>query len=219
MRYFLRSSLIALALLVSQGSAAKAEIWQWQDPISKVSVTVPDTWRMRHNQKPDDVVTFYAPGPGDFASCRVRVREDKRFVIYPVRYSGEIQRLNVSKDFWNGYLADYSDVVVNQGIDNVGLGRGFAGFVNASYTTAIGPKVAKRSIAFASIYGDKAYITECSAQASVFDKWYPTFMSVIKSVDFRKSIHEFPSGHYRDFINDSQVIIFGKREIDKDYYY
>ena len=69
MRYFLRSFQIVLALLVFQSSSVFAEVYFWQDPVSKMSLTVPDTWRMSHDQKPDDVVTFLAPGAVYQACC------------------------------------------------------------------------------------------------------------------------------------------------------
>ncbi len=219
MRYFLGSFLIAIAVLVSYVPSAHAEVYFWQDPVSKVSVTVPDTWRMSHGQKPGDVMTFWAPGVNDHASCRMRVRDDKRFVIYPQRYSDEVQRLNFSKDFWDAYVGEFKDAVVHETRDNAGLGRGFAGYADVSFVTAIGQKVEKRGIAFVSLYGDKAYVLECSAQVQAFNKWYKTFMSVAKSVDFRKSIYEFPGANYRSFLKDANVIIHGEHEADVYYAY
>ncbi|MCK5284877.1 MAG: hypothetical protein KAJ86_04745 [Alphaproteobacteria bacterium] len=218
MRYFLRSFQIVLALLVFQSSSVFAEVYFWQDPVSKMSLTVPDTWRMSHDQKPDDVVTFLAPGAGDYASCRMRIREDKRFAVYPRRYEDEIQRVYFSRSFWEGYVSEFTDAVLNDVHDNAGLGRGFASYADVSFVTAVGSKVEKRGIMFASLYGNKVYVAECSAQSNAFSKWYPSFMSIVKSVDFRKRVPEFSGGYYRNFFQDYKLVIYGKGEMDRDYY-
>ena len=214
----LKSLLIATALFTTGISSASAEVFYWQEPGTKLSVTIPDTWRMVHDQQPDDVMTFYAPGVNDFASCKLRVSEDKRFVIYPQRFSGPIQRKNFSRDFWEGYVGEYTDGILNSVTDNAALGRGFASFADASYVTSAGPKVAKRALMLASLYNDKAYVVECSAEEAAYDKWRNVFLSVAKSVNFRKEIYEFPSGHYRDFPNDVAVRIEGERPVDVTYY-
>ena len=214
----LKSLLIATALFTTGISSARAEIYVWQDAVTDVSVTIPDTWLMVHNQNPDDEMTFFAPGENDHASCKLRVSQDRRFVIFPQRFSGPIQRKNVSREFWDDYLGEYDDAVLNSVTDNAALGRGFASFADASYITVAGPNVAKRSLMFASIYNDKAFVVECSAEEQAYDKWYNSFLSVAKSVNFRKEIHEFPSGHYRDFPNDKAVRIEGARPVDVTYY-
>ena len=216
-RLWIASSLGLLAMTVMAPSA-QAEVYFWQDPATKLSVTVPDTWRMVHDQKPDDVLTFLAPGENDHAGCTLRVREDRRFVIYPVRYSGSIQRLNYSRDFWEKYITEYDNGVLNAVTDNASLGRGFASYADASYVTTIGPKMNKRALIFASVYNDRAYILECSAEAASYDKWYNSFLSIAKAVNFRKIIYEFPAGNYRDFLQDPAVRIEGDRNIDVSYY-
>jgi hypothetical protein len=196
----------------------RAEIYVYQDPETRVSVTVPDTWRKGNNQKPDDALTLLAPGESDFSSCRVRVRQDRRFTIYPHMYAGEIQRLNYSRQFWEDYLSEYDGAMLQSVTDNGGLGRGNASYARASYTTSAGPKVEKEAILYVSLYNDRAYILECSAARSAFSYWEGFFASVIKSVDFRKIIHEFPSGHYRNFLRDKTLRINGARPEDAAYY-
>ncbi len=159
------------------------------------------------------MLTIAGPGQDDYATCRMRVKDDKRFVIYPVRYSEEIQKIGYSKDFWFGYMGEYDDPYIDYVTDNGSMGRGFASYAEASYTTAVGPKVEKRALMFASLYNDKAYIFECSAEASTYLKWAPDFLSIVKSVDFKKSIQEMKTGHYRDFL-DERLIINGARDID-----
>lgn len=218
MRSLFKSVLIISALCLAGVSPAKAEVFFWQAPDTKLSVTFPDTWRMIHDQKGDDVLTVLAPGENDHAGCRLRVREDRRFVIYPARFSAPIQRLNFSKDFWEDYLGEYNNAVLNSVTDNAGLGRGLASYADASYITSTGLKMEKRALLFVSLYNDKEYILECSAEAHAYDKWYHSFLSVAKSVDFRKVIHEFPSGHYRDFSVDGPVKINNARKVETAYY-
>ena len=219
MRYLFKSFLLVFALYFLSILPAQADVFHWQDPVSKASMTVPDTWRQIHRQKPDDVVTFIAPGPSDYASCRLRVRQDRRFVIYPARFSDEVQRLHYAQEFWTDYLAMYEHVNVHKFHNDSGLGRGFASYVEASYVTTAGPKMQKRAIIFAALYRDKAYIAECSAEAHAYHKWHYPFYSVVKSVDFRKSVHEFPSGHYRNFSNDDALEVYGPGGEDVRHYW
>jgi len=74
------------------------------------------------------------------------------------------------------------------------------------------PKSIRRAIVFASHYQNKLYIYECSAEQAAFDKWYPSFMSILKSVDFKPMV-PFKRGYYRDFY-DGETVIHGRREID-----
>jgi hypothetical protein len=217
MHFPIRSLVIATAFFVTGISAAQAEVFYYQDPVTKVSVTVPDTWRRTNDQKADDVLTFLAPG-NDYAACRVRARADRRTLIYPNRYAGEVQRMNYSRAFWEDYLGEYDDVVLHSVTDNAGLGRGFASYAEASYTTAVGPKVEKRAVVYAALYNDTAYILECSSAVGTFSRWQHHFGSVLKSVDFRKIVHELPTGHYRNFLRDAPIRINGPRLEDVSYY-
>ena len=153
--------------------------------------------------------TLAGPGEPDFAMCRVRVREDRRFLIYPRKFADSIQKVGYSRDFWNKYLGEYDDVYVDDFREPTGLGKGFGSFTEATYTTAEGTIMRKRGLMFASLYHDKAYIVDCSAEESVYEKWRPAFMGVVKSVDFEKVVHELPSGNYRNFMADPQVVING----------
>src|SRR5688572_10187132 len=100
MRYSFRSFLIASIVAFSGIPSAQAEVFYWQDAHTKMTVTVPDTWRLTSNQMPNDQLTVLAPGANEYAMCRLRADKDRRFLIYPQRYSAAIQRKNFSKDFW-----------------------------------------------------------------------------------------------------------------------
>ena len=209
--------ILALSLLTLGAGSASAEVFYWQDADTKMSFTYPDRWHVRHNQRPDDIYSVAAPGENNHAICRLRVREDRRFAIYPEYYSSEIQHIAYSRDFWDSYLGEYDNVTVHRVYDDAGLGRGFASFAEASYTTALGPKMDKRAIMFGALYNKKAYIVECSAERVSYHKWHNSFLSLVKSVDFRKEIHQAKNGFYRNFYGNP-IIIKGERDIDISVY-
>jgi hypothetical protein len=171
---------------------------------------------MVHNQKSDDVLTVMAPGNNEYSACRLRVRQDRRFVIYPQRFSGAIQRKYFSKDFWEAYIGEYANAELHSVTDNAGLGRGFASWADVSFLDDA--NVQKRGIMFVSLYNDTAYVLECAAEMEAFPKWHDAFLSVGKSVNFRKIIHEFPAGNYRDFLGDGPIEIHGERPMDVTFY-
>ncbi|MFP4097926.1 MAG: hypothetical protein ACLFP8_06690 [Alphaproteobacteria bacterium] len=204
------------ALCVSTLSTfAHAEVFFYEDRDERFSLTFPDTWKRINNQEPDDHIVIAAPGSNDFATCRVRVRKDKRFVIYPGKFDSDIQKVAYSRKFWDTYLGDYNNVFIDTFKDYSGLGRGHASMAEASYETAEGTLVRKRAVMFASLYHDRAYIAECSAEETVFDKWHPAFLSVIKSIDFSEVRHPRLRGHYRRFNNKhEEVKVLGPKELD-----
>ncbi len=207
--------LLITAMYVTAGvSSAKAEIFKWQDETTKVSITFPDDWRRVSNQQPNDVITIVAPGENDYAECRLRVKEDRRFVIYPREFADEIQRTSVSKEFWEKYVGEYRSALIYAVGDNAGLGNGFASWADVSFVSPAGAKVQKRGLAYATVYNDTAYVLECSAEASVFQKWYHPFLSVLKSVDMRDEYATTVNGHYRDFQNDGKLRIHGEKDVD-----
>lgn len=207
-------SVLMAAVFCSFGLAqARADVFFVEDQNDRFTVTFPDTWKQTDNQKPDDKLTVYAPGQYNFATCRVRVREDRRFVIYPSELSDEVQRVNISRDFWDDYLGEYDNVSVEVFKDNAGLGLGNASMVEAAFDTAEGALVHKRGIMFAAIYHDQLYIVDCSAEESVYDGFRPAFLGIVKSVDFTKINQGRPNGHYRDF-TDEEVEIEGPTELE-----
>jgi hypothetical protein len=213
---FFKSKLLLTTLSIltlGVAGSASAEVFYWQDADTKMSFTYPDRWDTRHNQRPDDVYTVAAPGKNNHTACRLRVREDKRFAIYPEYMSDHVQRVAYSNQFWDEYLGEYEDVKIHRVYDDSSLGRGFASFAEASYTTALGPKMEKKGLMFASLYNNKAYIVECSSEKHSFHKWHRSFLSIVKSVDFQKEINEAKNGYYRNFYGE-QITIRGKRDID-----
>jgi len=216
MHFSLKSFLVG-AILFSAAlspSISKANMVFIEDQDDRFSISFPDTWKKVGNQKPDDKLTMLGQGENDFAVCRVRVRKDRRFVIYPSKFDSDIQQTSFSRDFWNDYLGDYNDVSVDVFRDEVGLGFGTASMVEASYETAEGAIVKKRGIMFASLYHDQLYVVDCSSEESVYPKRRTTFMSIIKSTDFTPVTSGRKNGYYRDFTGDAEVKVNGHKEFD-----
>ena len=184
-----------------------AEIFRWQDPNTGLQTNYPDTWGRIHNQKPDDLLTVTAPSPTDHATCRLRVRDDNRFAITPVSHAGAIQKTEFLGKFWNRYLNEYDDVTLHGIREDGALGRGYASYIEASYTPTIGPKATKRALIGATLYYNKVYIYECSSTESTFHRWSPAFTQILKSITFPKILHGHPNGEYRWFTGDDTTLI------------
>ncbi len=206
--------LISAAVLSVGVSSAKAEVFKWRDPKVQLSLTFPDDWRRVASQQPGDVITIAAPGANDHAECRMRVSDDRRFLIFPREYAGAIQRTSYSKQFWETYTGQFGSSVLYSVGDNAGLGNGFASWADVSFTTTAGQKVQKRGIMYATVYNDHSYVLECSAETSVFSKWYHPFLSVLKSVDMRDEYAMEINGKYRPFQNDGELFIHGEKDVD-----
>lgn len=206
---FFKRKWIVLAVLGlgAWSSQAKADYFYVQDPVSKLTVSYPDTWRRVYNQKTDDTITLAAPGVDQFSSCRIRIRDDKRYAMYPASFDPANNRNLFTEDFWKEYLAEYPLYRID-GINNeAGLGRGFASEVQATYISFDDPRQQKQAVIYASLYNDKIYIVDCSAKIEYFQRWFPDFIGIAKSIDFRKEQHEFTGGEYRNFLADDPTFI------------
>lgn len=211
MRFIFKSlAIIAMSVtvLASVPHTTKAAAFVIEDNDDGFTVAFPDSWAKVQNQKSDDKLTIAGPGENNLASCRVRVRDDKRFMIYPSqKFADDIQKVGFSKEFWQNYLGEYDDVEIDAFRDGAGLGRGHASMIETSYTTAEGTIAKKRGMMFATLYGNRVYIVDCSSEETFYDKWRPDFLGIIKSVDFKKVDHENLNGNYRDFQDDKDVVI------------
>ena len=195
--------LIAVMALGGFAASAKADYFVWQDEKSGLTMSYPDTWAQISTRQPDDVYAIVAPAPADDAVCRIRVRNDRRFLIYPPNMDKDVQSIAVSKEFWDDYLNEYETVDLYGYTDGAGLGKGFGSFAVTGYDgSVIGPKTHHRGIAVASLYFGRIYVVDCSATASAFAKWQPQFLSIIGSVDFKKAHDELWTGNYRNFFAD-----------------
>lgn len=199
--------LMVFCLFIS--SPAMAEYYYWKDPVHQFSLSYPDTWERVLSQKSDEALTIMAPsakdGKQNFAACRMRVRAEPRYKIYPARFGDNNNRDLFTKDFWEGYLAENVGYNINDHRTNAGLGRHFASMVHANYVSFDDPGQQKQAVIFASLYNNKVYLIDCSSTIETFQSFYPQFMSIIKSVGFRKEIHEVPNGEYRPFLSDCKT--------------
>lgn len=209
-----KSLLCAAALCVSINPAVNAEVFFVEDQGNRFTVSFPDSWAVINNQKPDDKLTVAGPGVNEYAECRIRVRQDRRFVIFPRKFDTNVQRISYSHEFWNAYLGEYNDVEINGFRDEAGLDSGFASMAESTYETAEGAIVRKKGIAFATLIHDQLYAIECSSEASVYKKWRPAFLSIIKSADFDDHRTASPHGHYRGFLEDKKLEVKGPKELD-----
>ena len=205
---------IFIAFLASP-VVAKADIFVWQNQDKDVSLSFPDRWALVSHIADDEVLRIAAPavtGRTENAQCRLRVRDDNRFKMHPVTHSDEIQRLYYGIEFWDRYVSEFKHAHINRFENNAGLGRGFASFADILYESHEHPKMIRRAIAFVSMYKNQVHIFECSAEESSYYKWYPSFMGILKSVDFKPDIPQ-KQGFYRNFYG-GETIIHGRREID-----
>ncbi|MEM6781515.1 MAG: hypothetical protein AAF569_06595 [Pseudomonadota bacterium] len=202
-----RFLLLTLFLLIPQ--TAKADYYLWEDPKSHFTLTFPDTWKRTSNQNVDDIITVVGPSTNGYPKCVVKTRDDKRYVIFPPSYGRSIQKEAVSTPFWQTYLGEYQDYNLSKVVDDAGLGRWHASYALAGYTDNDGTVFEKRgSIMFASLYYDTMFIVECSALEHAFNDWYFPFMGIIKSVDFKKTYNEIPTGHYRNFLKKAEKLFW-----------
>lgn len=203
--------LFIFVLVLASPSLAKADYFYWTDPKSGLTMTFPDTWKEQTNAHPDTKLTIMGPSDDAQPVCRVDVRDDKRFIIYPARYGDAVQMSAVSYPFWQNYLAQYDTYDVGKVKDGASLGRWYASFATASYNKRFGTAMqSRRAIMFASLYNDKMYVVECSALAHGYEQWELDFRGIIKSIDFKKAFHELPTGEYANFLKEAELFFWSQ---------
>lgn len=190
----------AIAALCLAPATAHADYFVWADAKTGVSMAYPDDWRKISSFQADDLVTVAAPTSGDDAQCRMKAREERRYMVYPVSLSSAVQRRAVSQDFWREYLAGYDHVSVAFIEDGAGFGRGYGSIASASFTISH-PQTGKprAGILAASLYRDHVYILECTADPEAFPYWQPVFLNILKSIDMPKRVHELRQSDYADY--------------------
>ena len=212
-RFFILFFSVFLFVFAASANANEIVV---NDQEERFSLSYPDHWFRKIPMQADDRLVISAPDPEADAVCRMRVRTDRRFLIYPHGFQDEVQRLNYGLAYVRDYLSIRENVSIKAQSDFAGFGRGFATYAEADYTEE--GKERRRGIVFASLYHDKVYIMDCSAKAGAYYDRRADFMNIIRSVDFKKVLHEFPSGHYRNFMRDGKVRIAGE-SVEHDSYY
>ena len=205
----------AFAAILALPVVAHADVFVWKNVDKDISLSFPDRWGIVNNHHEDEILRIAAPavtGVGEDAKCRVRARDDSRFKMHPVSHDDELQRTRYGFEFWEDYSTEFKHYHLNHVQNNAGLGRGHASFADITFESHEHPKMLRRGIAFASLYQNQVHIIECSAEANSYDKWYPMFVGIIKSVDF-KSRQPFKHGFYRNFFG-GETTIEGRRAMD-----
>lgn len=194
-------------LIMTFPLTAKADYFVWQDAQSRLSMSFPDTWKLQNNRNPRDILTISGPSDGDDPVCTIKEHKDHRYTIYPPKeYGDAVQRVAVSTPFWESYMGYYDNYTLGQVYDGAGFGRWLASYATATYSRRNGiAHEQRRAIMFASLYYDTLYVIECSTLSHAFGNWRNNFMSIIKSVDFKKVIHERKTGHYADFLKGADL--------------
>jgi hypothetical protein len=203
--------LLPLIALLLFPTAAKADYFVWKDEKTGMTATFPDTWKTVNNLHPETILTIMGPAEKDQPVCKINVRDDKRFTIYPARYGDAVQRVAVSTGFWRSYMGNYDDYTIDRVYDGAGLGRWFASFALGSYSQRFGTAMqTRRAIMYASLYNDKLYVLECSTLNHAYERWAADFKGIIKSVDFKKAYHELPHGEYANFLKESELYFWAQ---------
>lgn len=205
-----------LPIFIILSMPAFADVFVYRDQQDRFTVSFADEWRVVSNQNADDALVVMAPG-NDEALCRMRVRDDRRYAIFPHRYRDEAQRIAYGHIFWDDYFTQYNNASIHGVSNYAGLGRGPASYAEAFFTP-VGSHTQKQAIAFASLFHNKAYIVECSSATYSFVRWKPHFLNFIKSVDFDETIFPYPSANYRNFMMDRKIEIRGDKKIRSSYY-
>lgn len=192
-----------LTLFLFLAPASKADIFVWKDAETGIMASFPDTWDIDLNQDPDTVLRISGPDKKVLPLCRLRVRDDPRFKMYPVQFEADIQAIEYNKYFWQDYLLEqYDDVEFAASFGRSGLGRSHASHALFNFTgTPMAGNNFRQGIGFVSHYFDQVYIAECTARGPDYENWVPHFMNFFKSIDFDKVYNEYLPGNYRDFIH------------------
>ena len=100
-------SVLSVSVLV--GGTASADTYVYHDPDYDFSASFADTWR---KQTPDTATTRLRVSPVtgvDMVSCRVKVEDDGRALIYPERYMDEAVPLILNEEYWDRELGQFEN--------------------------------------------------------------------------------------------------------------
>ncbi len=203
--------ILSFIIALSLPSAAQADYFLWQDSKSGLTVTFPDTWKQQTNMYPATIFTIEGPGNADKPVCKINASSDKRYTIFPAEYGDAVQRVAVSRDFWQTYMGLYDEYTLNKIYDGAGLGRWNSSYARGTWSLRAGDVVQlRRGILFASLYYDTLYVVECSSLNYAYETWDYDFRSIIKSIDFRKMYHEKKTGDYEDFLRGADKLFWAQ---------
>ena len=202
MKKFAFVALLA-GFMVAGLAPAKADYFVKQDPEFRYTFSVPDTWYEVGGLSPRLTHTFMAPGT-DGAGCTIYSEKDKRFLTHKSdELAVEVDRVFSQEDFV--VMAPRMNIGKNEALNpsvvayqKGGLGDAFSRYAVVDYIAMSG--LDKRSIIFATLYGDMKMMVSCQARKKDFEKRFPEFMGVITSLDFKNFYRAYPTLYYRDFL-------------------
>ncbi|MDD3021173.1 MAG: hypothetical protein PHX61_09400 [Alphaproteobacteria bacterium] len=199
----IKTGLMIAMAMVAFAAPVKADYVVWTDLDTGAHISYPDTWKTINNQQPDDIVTLSLPSGEDNAVCRLRANEDRRFLIYPNRFRGDIREINFTNNFWEDYTASYDNVNVIRQQNEAGLGQGFASMTLISFVTPPDePFANKAGLMLVTNYGDQVYVAECTSNAMNYRKYHTSFLSFFKTISFKPAYSVTTVGDYRNFLKD-----------------
>jgi len=202
---------LILVAVLALPSVARADYFLWQDEKTGLTMSFPDTWKMQNNAGDHTIITVMGSSENDQPMCKVDAVPDKRYTIFPARYGADVQKVAVSRAFWEKYLAQYNEQRLGHVVDGAGMGRWFASYALASYSRNFGTVLqSRKAIMFASLYRDTLYVIECSSLEHAYERWESDFRGIIKSVDFKKAYHELPTGEYANFLKDAELYFWSQ---------
>ncbi len=198
---------ICFAVLIAgfHVGSARADYFLWEDPDTGLTLSFPDSWQLASNVNPSTMLTLKAPAPAqDYATCKVRVEDETRYLSYPPINDKAVQRVMYGNDFWERRVATFPESKLLKVYDQAALGRRAASYAVADYQKKIGYRnfIDMRGIMFASLYYDKVYFFECESVRHEFRYWKEMFLSIAKSIDYQKVHHELPNGNFRYFLGE-----------------
>ena len=167
----------------------------WQDTATGLKLAYPDSWARGVNRDNDRLITLISPSESS-AQCYVSARTDRRFMIYPPAYDPAVQKVAYSRDFWRSYTAKYKDVEFYRAIDGASMGRSIAGYTVARYKDPRRDEAMRASMMAAALHHDTAYIFECSADITEYNRVRNVFAQILDSIDFRTIRHIRRIGHF-----------------------
>src|SRR5690606_18280376 len=121
--------------------------------------------------------------------------------------TGVIETLD--RGFWEHEVAEHEDGAVTAYHAPASMGgQGDAVAIRETYMWDSGQgKVAMQGARLGSIYDGMRYVASCAARAEAYDKYAPTFGTIIGSVRLDSRYHPFEIGYYRNFLADRKLAL------------
>jgi hypothetical protein len=197
-----------LGVLIAASPRAMADTFVWKDEANDYTISFPDTWRVQTDDAGYTRLRIAGPLAEDKPVCRMQVRPDGRVTLYPKRLMGTAVMQKFDRAFWEKEVSQFADARINNYYAPASLGgKGDATAVQVAFTEGRGDaRMPMQGIMLASIYGGNRYTFTCSARQEVWNRWASLFLSIADSVEFEQKYHPFPSGYYRNFLLDPQLV-------------